>query len=55
MALDEPQGNDEIKEINGIKVAIDSMVKDQTEGIELDVEERDGQKGIVLNGISDCC
>ncbi|WP_226036803.1 hypothetical protein [Aquibacillus saliphilus] len=55
MALDEPHTDDEVKEINGISVAIDPNIKDQTEGVILNVQESDGEKGLVLQGLDDCC
>ncbi|MRH43553.1 hypothetical protein GH741_12770 [Aquibacillus halophilus] len=55
MALDEPHADDELKEINGINVAIDPIIKDQTEGVILNVKESNGEKGLVLEGIEDCC
>ncbi|MDL4841220.1 iron-sulfur cluster assembly accessory protein [Aquibacillus rhizosphaerae] len=55
MALDEPQADDEVQEINGIVVAIDPIIKDQTNSLILDCQEQDGEKGLVLQGIEDCC
>ncbi|MBU9723748.1 MULTISPECIES: hypothetical protein [Bacillaceae] len=55
MALDEPEENDEVNEINGVQVAIDPVIKAQTEGITLDYEERGGQGGLLFKGVDDCC
>lgn len=54
LSLDSPLESDTIQTINGIKLAIDSQVNN-TEGLTLDIEENDGDTGLVLIGGSSCC
>ncbi|WP_026688978.1 iron-sulfur cluster biosynthesis family protein [Alteribacter aurantiacus] len=53
--LEEAQPKDHVSEVNGVKVAIDPTIKDQTENITLDFEEREGSRSIVLHGLDSCC
>lgn len=46
MALDEPEQEDEIIQVNGIQVAIESNIKDHIDNVILDFDEQ--QKRIVL-------
>ncbi|MFA9556584.1 hypothetical protein ACERII_04650 [Evansella sp. AB-rgal1] len=55
MALEEPESGDDVVEINGISVAIDPVIKSQTVNLTLDYEERNGQGGLLLKGMEDCC
>ncbi|WP_050614140.1 iron-sulfur cluster biosynthesis family protein [Bacillus testis] len=57
VALQEAEEKDSVEEINGIKVAIHPDVKDQLNGVTVDVEEENGEMGIVLNGYdaNSCC
>ncbi|MEK4010212.1 adhesin [Peribacillus sp. FSL M8-0224] len=54
ISLDEPQESDNIKTINGIKVAIDSQITG-TDELTLDKEENQEGAGLVLLGASNCC
>lgn len=47
MALDEPQNEDSIEQINGIQVAIDPEIAKMVKEVTLDKKER----GLVLTGI----
>jgi len=55
MALDEPESDDVVEQINDIQVAIDPLIKEQTNGITLDYEEVKGERGLVMKGIHDRC
>ena len=57
VALQEAEENDSIEQINGVQVAIHPDVKDQLEGATVDVEEENGEMGIILNGYNNnsCC
>ena len=47
VSLDAPEQDDEIKEVNGVRVALDNRVLDMVEGISIDFQ--DG--GLVLVGM----
>ncbi|PYZ98926.1 adhesin [Alteribacter lacisalsi] len=53
--LEDAQDRDEVMEINGIRVAVDPVIQEQTESISLDVEIREGQRSIVMHGLDSCC
>lgn len=55
ISIDAPEETDTIKEINGIKVAIDSEIKDAVEGLTLDDEETADGTQFVLVGMDQCC
>ncbi|TFD99732.1 adhesin [Jeotgalibacillus salarius] len=57
IALDQPEENDVIQTVNGIKVAIDPQILFITEDITLDVQDTPEGRGIVMSGMpeSDCC
>lgn len=57
VGLQEAEENDVIEQINGVQVAIHPDVKDQLNNVTIDVEEQDGEMGIVLDGYnpSSCC
>ncbi|MED4355104.1 hypothetical protein P9265_22890 [Schinkia azotoformans] len=56
MALDEPEETDLVETINGIKVAIDSMVIQATENLTLDRQDSPEGAGLVMLGNeSNCC
>ncbi|MBM6617125.1 hypothetical protein [Bacillus suaedaesalsae] len=54
MALDESEESDEIVIINEIKVAIDPMIKENVEGLTLDISG-DGQGLSLLGDTGNCC
>lgn len=57
VSLQEAEENDVIEQVNGVQVAIQPDVKDQLDGVTLEVEEDNGDIGLVLNGYhnSSCC
>ncbi|MGD7044619.1 HesB-like (seleno)protein [Jeotgalibacillus proteolyticus] len=57
LALDTPEENDIIQNINSISVAIDPQVLILAENITLDVQDTPEGRGIVMTGLpqSDCC
>jgi len=57
ISLQEAEENDVVEQVNGIQVAIQPDVKDQVDAISLEVEEVNGEVGLVLNGAQDssCC
>lgn len=57
LALQEAEEHDEVVQINGLNVAIHPDVKDQLHGVTLNVEGKDGDVGLVLDGYNPnaCC
>lgn len=55
LALDEPETTDIIEEINGIRVAFDPRIKDQTTTLKLDFEDSSSGAGLIMLGQNDCC
>ena len=57
VALQEAEENDVLEQINGSTIAIQVEVKEQLNNITIDVEDENGEKGIVLNGYNNtsCC
>lgn len=57
LGLQEAEDKDVIEQVNGLTIAIHPDVKDQLSNVTLDVEEQDGEMGIVLNGYdaNSCC
>lgn len=57
ISLQEAEENDVVEQVNGIQVAIQPDVKDQVDAITLELEEANGEMGLVLNGYQDssCC
>lgn len=57
VSLQEAEKNDVIEQVNEIKVAIQPDVKEQLNGVSLEVEEDSGEMGLVLIGYnnSSCC
>lgn len=57
VSLQEAEENDVIEQVNGIQVAIHPDVKDQLGEVTLEIEEDNGEMGLVLNGYnnSSCC
>ncbi|ASK64130.1 adhesin [Virgibacillus phasianinus] len=51
LSLDHPEKTDLIKEINGIRVAIDEQVKSSVDALTLD---KDGEQFVLL-GLDNCC
>jgi HesB-like selenoprotein len=55
LALDEPENSDVIEEINGIRVAFDQRIKDQTTALKLDFEDSQHGSGLIMVGQDECC
>ena len=57
VALQEPEENDLLEEVNGLNIAIQPNVKDQLTNVTLEVEEENGEKGLVMHGYNSttCC
>ncbi|MFO1441846.1 Fe-S cluster assembly protein HesB [Bacillus sp. Bva_UNVM-123] len=57
VALQDAEEKDFVEQINGIQVAIHPDVKSQLAGVTVDVEEENGEMGIILNGYNNnsCC
>lgn len=57
IALDQPEENDVIQNVNEISVAIDPQILILAENITLDVQDTPQGRGIVMMGLpeSDCC
>ena len=51
LSLDHPEKTDIVKEVNGIRVAIDKQVKSSIDELTLD---KDGEQ-LVLLGLDNCC
>lgn len=49
-AFEEAEEADHIETINGVKIAFDPIAKEELDGVTIDIEERDGQMGFVLDG-----
>lgn len=54
LSLDAPHETDNVQNINGIKVAVDSQIA-STEEFTLDKEESQDGAGLVLIGGNSCC
>lgn len=55
MALDEPQENDRVEELNGIRVSIDERIVSYTEDLTVDFQQTEQGAGLVFLGQEDCC
>jgi len=55
LSLDEATDNDIVETINGVQVAIEKSVLEQTEGLMLDYETSSHGSGLVMKGANDCC
>ena len=57
VALQEAEANDMVEEVNGLKIAIQPEMKEQLLNVTIDVEEENGEMGIVLTGYNEdsCC
>jgi iron-sulfur cluster assembly protein len=57
VALQAAEENDILEEVNGLTVAIQPDMKEQLGVVTIDVEENNGEMGIVLNGYNNtaCC
>lgn len=55
LSMDAPKESDKIETINGIRVAIDSLITASTDELTLDKEENQNGAGLVLLGAGGCC
>ncbi|KPV45066.1 hypothetical protein [Alicyclobacillus ferrooxydans] len=55
LSLDEPEEDDVIDVVNGIRVAIENRVVPQTVQVTLDYQTTPTESGFVLRGSSSCC
>ena len=57
VALQEPEETDILEQVNGVNIAIQVDVNEQLSNVTIDVEEENGEMGIVLNGYNNtsCC
>lgn len=55
LVLDEPQENDIVEEINGVRVAFEEPIYAQTKDLTLEMQETEEGKGLVLLGMNECC
>ncbi|MFJ7677103.1 iron-sulfur cluster biosynthesis family protein [Peribacillus sp. NPDC097198] len=57
VALQEAETNDMVVEVNGVNIAIQPEMKEQLSDVTIDVEEKNGEMGIVLTGYNEnsCC
>nr|WP_161568269.1 hypothetical protein [Anaerobacillus alkaliphilus] len=55
MSLEEAKGEDIVETINGIQVAFEKSIKEQTEDLTLDFKETPQGSGLVMLGINECC
>ena len=55
LSLDEATDEDIVETINGVQVAIEKSVLEQTEGVILDYERSNGGEGLTLKGANECC
>ena len=57
VSLQEAEENDVIEQVNGLQIAIQTDMKEQLSDVTIDVEEENGEIGLVLNGYNNesCC
>ncbi|GIN86024.1 hypothetical protein J6TS2_24100 [Heyndrickxia sporothermodurans] len=55
VSLEDAAESDVIKNVNGIKVAIDPHLIDTVKDLTLDYEENENSAGLVVTGGSSCC
>lgn len=55
LSLEEASANDEIMEVNGIKVAVEQQVKSYVTDLVFDLQQNEDGKGIVINNASASC
>ncbi|ELK48479.1 UNVERIFIED_CONTAM: adhesin [Halobacillus marinus] len=55
LSLDAPKEDDNIQEVNGIRVAIDKEIKNDLDGLTLDNDETSNGPQFVLLGMKSCC
>jgi Fe-S cluster assembly iron-binding protein IscA len=55
LSLDEATDQDIVETINGVQVAFEKSIKEQTESLTLDFQETPQGSGLVMVGINECC
>lgn len=57
VALQEAEENDVVEQVSGLNIAMQADMKDQLTNVTIDVEEANGEMGIILNGYNNnsCC
>ena len=57
VALQDPEENDVLEQVNGLNIAIQVDLNEQLSNVTIDVEEENGEMGIVLNenNNASCC
>ena len=55
LSLEETTDQDIVETINGVQVAFEKSIKDQTEGLTLDFKETPEGSGLVMLGVNECC
>jgi Fe-S cluster assembly iron-binding protein IscA len=55
LSLDEATDEDIVETINGVQVAFEKNIVEQTEGLSLDFQETPQGSGLVLVGANECC
>ena len=57
VSLAEAEENDLLEEVNGLQIAIQPEMKEQLNDVTLELEEDNGEMGLVLNGYNEtsCC
>lgn len=55
LSLDEATDQDVVETINGVQVAFEKSIIEQTEGLTLDFQETPQGSGLVMVGTNDCC
>lgn len=55
LALEEPSTNDVVETINGIQVAIEKVIYENSDAITLDYQETASGAGLVMLGNDNCC
>lgn len=57
VALQEAEENDVVEQVSGLNIAMQADMKDQLTNVTIDVEEENGEMGIILNGYNNnsCC
>jgi iron-sulfur cluster assembly protein len=57
VSLQEAEENDVLEQVNGLQMAIQADMKERLSHVTIDVEEENGEMGLVLNGYNDssCC
>ncbi|UJW57019.1 adhesin [Bacillus sp. A116_S68] len=55
IALDKPEEDDIVKEVNSIQVAIEKAIYPDTKKAKIDLQQSDQGEGLVLTGMTESC